>query len=57
MVEVWEKVYAMAVKVEVEWMDNVSAENPVLPAGQHFAVRLVPFSHHRLKGVQSTGHI
>ena len=45
------------VKVEVEWMDDVSAENPTLLIGQHSAVMPIPPPHRHLKEVQSTGCI
>ena len=48
---VWAKVYAVEVKVEVEWMDDVSAENPVLSTRLHSVVRLVSFPRRRLKEV------
>lgn len=54
---VWAKVYAMEVKVEVEWVDDVSMENLVLSAGPHSTVRLVPLLCRHSKEVQSTGYI
>jgi len=50
-VEVWAKVYKVEVEVRVEWMDDVSMENPVLSAEQHSAVRHVLLPHRCLKEV------
>lgn len=55
MVEVWVKVYA--VEVEVEWMDDLSMENPILSARQHSLVRPIPLPCHDSKELQSTGYI
>ena len=54
--EVWANVYAMELEVEVEWMDDVSAENPVLLAGQYSVVRIVPLPD-RCQEIQSIGYI
>ena len=55
--EVWAKVYDVEVEVEVEWMADVSVENPVLLAEQHSATKLVPPPHRCSKEVQSMGYI
>lgn len=49
--ELWEKVYV--VEVEVEWMDDVSVENPVLSAQLHFMVESFPTLRHCLQEAQS----
>lgn len=55
--EVWAKLYALEVEVEVEWMDDISMENSVLSAQQCSMVKPVPPQHRRLKEVQSMGYI
>jgi len=56
-VEVWAKVYAAELEVEVKWMDDVFTENPVLSTGQYFMVKLAPLLHRRLKEVRLTDYI
>lgn len=47
--EVWVKVYK--VEVEVEWMDDVFMQNPMLLVGQHSVLRLGPLPYHHSKEV------
>lgn len=54
---VWAKLYAMEVKVEVEWMDDEFVENPILSVVQHSAVKPVPFPRHHSKEAQPMGYI
>ena len=54
---VWVKVYVVEVKVEVGWMDDVSAKNPVLLVGPHSVMRLMPFPRRHSRDVQSMGYI
>lgn len=44
-VEVWTKLYAVKVEVEVELMDDVFKENPLLSAGEHSVMRPVLLPH------------
>ncbi len=43
-------------EVEVEWMDDVSMEKPILLVEQHSTVRPVLLPCHHLKEVQSMGY-
>ena len=55
--QVWAKVYAVEVEVEVEWMDDVFMENPALSAREHFVVKPAPLLHRRLKEVGLMNYI
>ena len=53
----WVKGYAVEVKVEVVWMDEVFAKTLTLLTGQFFVVRPVLLPRRHSEEVQSTGYI
>ena len=56
-VEVWENVYVVEVEVGIEWISDVSAENPVLSTKQHSVVKPISLPPDRSREVQSTDYI
>ena len=57
MVAVWAKVYAMEVKVEVAWADEVFVKNLTLSTIHRFVLRPVQLPRLFLKEVLSMGYI